>query len=112
MPEHMQIDGAWTSHLQSEVSLEIDDLSLVSKYNFGTRTADFFFCSVCGVVPMVLSEIDGKTYAVVNVNTFGDTPGLTFSNSSTDFDGEDTGGRLERRQLNWIPNVRFDASAA
>ncbi len=105
-------NGAWTSHPQSEVFLEIDDLSLVSKYNFGTGTADFFVCSVCGVVPIVLSEIDANLYAVVNVNAFNDTPGLSFSKSSTDFDGEDTGGRLERRQRNWIPNVRFDASAA
>ena len=25
----------------------------------------------------------------------------------TDFDGEDTGARLQRRERNWIPNVRI-----
>jgi len=104
-------NGAWTSDSHSMVSLKIGDLSLLSKYNFGTRTADFFVCSVCGVVPIVLSEIDDNLYAVVNVNVFGETPDFTFSSSSTDFDGEDTGSRLERRQRNWIPDVRFHASA-
>ena len=100
--------GAWTSHRESELVLTNKDDSLVSKYRFGTNTADFYVCSVCGVVPFVVSEIDGRTYAVVSVNAFAAVPGYTFSSSATDFDGEDTGSRLERRQRNWIPAVRFD----
>ena len=103
--------GAWTSHRNSELVVEIDDRSLVSKYNFGTKTADFYVCSVCGVVPLVLSEIDDRQYAVVNVNTFEDIGRLSLSSSSTNFDGEDTGSRLERRKCNWIPNVLLNASA-
>lgn len=102
--------GAWTSHPKSELFLTIDDLSLISKYRFGTGTAEFYVCSVCGVVPIVLSEIDDKIFAVVNVNAFADTRDLTLSRSSTDFDGEDSGSRLERRQRNWIPKVRLGKS--
>ncbi len=101
--------GAWTSHPESGVSITITDESLVSRYNFGTRTADFIVCSSCGVVPVVVCEIGEHQYAVVNVNTFEDTPGLTLSTSSTNFEGEDTGSRLERRQRNWIPDVQFSA---
>ena len=97
--------GAWTSHRNSELAIEVDDRSLVSAYRFGTKTADFCVCSVCGVAPFVLSEIDGNRYAVVNVNTFDDVGGLSYSRSRSDFDGEDTGSRLERRKRNWIPNV-------
>ena len=61
-------------------------------------------------MPFVLSEIDGKLYAVVNVNTFANLEALNISVTSTDFDGEDAGSRLERRQRNWIPNVNFDKS--
>lgn len=103
--------GAWTSHNHSELRVQIDDASLVSKYRFGTGTADFFVCSVCGVVPFVVSEIDDNLYAVVNVNVFGDIPRVSFSSSATDFDGEDTGSRLERRKRNWIPVVRISARA-
>lgn len=97
--------GAWTSHRSSELAIEVDDHSLVSTYRFGTRTADFYVCSVCGVAPFVLSDIDGKRYAVVNVNTFDDSGGLSYSSSRSNFDGEDTGSRLERRKRNWIPRV-------
>lgn len=99
--------GAWTSNRSSELAVRVDDDRLVSKYRFGTKTADFYVCSVCGVVPFVACEVDDVTYAVVSVNAFSDTAGFTFSSAATDFDGEDTGSRLERRQRNWIPNVRF-----
>ena len=97
--------GAWTSHRDSDLTIAIDSESLVSKYRFGTKTADFVICSVCGVTPLVLCEIDGTLYSVVNVNTFEDADRISFSSSVTDFDGEDTGGRLERRKRNWIPQV-------
>lgn len=99
--------GAWTSHPRSELDVAIADESLVTKYSFGTKTADFYVCSVCGVVPLVLSVLDDKLYAVVNVNSFEDVDSFSFSESSTDFDGENVGARLERRKQNWIANVRF-----
>lgn len=104
--------GAWTSHRKSELSIEVRDMSFVSKYAFGTKTAEFYICSVCGVVPIVLSTIDGRQYGVVNVNTFSLTDGFSFSSTSTNFDGEDTGNRLERRKNNWIPTVVMGSPAA
>ncbi len=97
--------GAWTSHRSSELTVDIIDESIVSRYKFGTKTADFYICSACGIVPFVLSEIDKQTYAVVNVNTFHDGDSISFSSSTTNFDGEDTANRLERRKRNWIPSV-------
>ncbi len=104
--------GSWTSHRCAELAAEIGDLSSVSKYQFGTKTADFYVCSVCGVAPFVLSEIDNTQYAVVNVNSFENIDISSFSSSSTNFDGEDTGSRLERRQRNWIPNVQISTAAS
>lgn len=101
--------GAWTSHPDSGLQVRIDDPSSVSKYNFGTKTADFFVCSRCGVVPVVISEIDAKSHAVVNVNAFEDIGSLSMSSSATNFDGEGVGDRLDRRQRNWISEVHFSA---
>jgi hypothetical protein len=103
--------GAWTSHRSAELVVEINDRSLVSNYNFGTKTADFCVCTVCGVVPFVLCEIDDRQYAVVNVNTFQEVGSFSFSSAPTNFDGEDTKGRLDRRKRNWISNVRLDGFA-
>ena len=99
--------GSWTSHRNSRLSITIADRSATFNYQVGTRTADFYICKVCGVVPFVLSEIDDRFYAVVNVNSFEGTNQLKFSSSSTNFDGEDVGSRLERRKRNWISDVRI-----
>lgn len=102
--------GAWTSHRQAELVADIDDASIVSKYRFGTATAEFYVCSACGSVPFVTSEIDNTLYAVVNVHTFDGADTLSFTESSIDFDGEETDDRLGRRKRNWIPNVRISVS--
>ncbi|MGI9221232.1 MAG: GFA family protein [Woeseiaceae bacterium] len=99
--------GEWTSHREAELDVRIDDDSRVSRYQFGTSTADFHICSTCGVVPFVVSEIDEQSYAVVNVNAFEANSGLSFTHSTTDFDGEDVDSRLDRRRRNWISTVRF-----
>ena len=103
--------GAWTSHQDSDLCIEVDDSSLITRYRFGTETADFWFCSLCGVIPVALSQIDGRQYAVVNVNTFEDIDSLSFCNSSSNFDGEDIESRLGRRKRNWIPDVLLTTSA-
>lgn len=99
--------GSWTSHRLAELEVEIGDSSLVSMYQFGSKTADFYVCSVCGVVPFVLSEIDQRHYAVVNVNSFENIDVSVLQRLPTNFDGEDTDSRLDRRKRNWIPNVRI-----
>jgi hypothetical protein len=81
--------------------------SLVSKYAFGTKTAQFHICRACGVVPLVTSRIDGHLYAVVSVNAFeGVEPSLLKRDSAT-FDGESEEARLARRKRNWIANVEY-----
>lgn len=77
----------------------------MSRYSFATRTAQFVICSRCGVVPFVTSEISGRLYAVVNVNTFEDVDRARFETAATDFDGETTNSRLARRTRSWIPAV-------
>lgn len=104
-------DGSWTSHRNAELDAKIDDPTSVSKYRFGTKTADFYVCSVCGIVPFVVSKIDNQWYAVVNVHAFDDVDTASLPSASTDFDSEDSGSRLQRRQQNWIPNIRMFPSS-
>ena len=62
--------GVWTSAPGGELKVTVSDSSLVSRYMFGTRTAEFHICTRCGVVPVVTSRIDERLYAVVSVNAF------------------------------------------
>jgi hypothetical protein len=99
--------GSWTSHRDAKLAAEVRDASVVSKYRFGTGTADFYVCSRCGAVPFVTSAIGDHLYAVVNVNTFENVDPSSLVRTTTSFDGEGTGDRLERRQRNWIRTVQI-----
>jgi len=103
--------GVWTSNPAARLRVAVRDPAQVSTYNFGSRTADFHVCRSCGVVPLVTSRIDGRLYAVVNVNTFGDLDRARVKVTPASFEGEENDARLERRRQNWIGDVRFDASA-
>jgi len=99
--------GVWTSNPRGTLSVTVKDRSAVSKYAFGTKTADFHICARCGVVPVVTSTIDGHLYAVVSVNAFEAVdPGL-LKRAAADFEGEDEAARLARRKRGWIADVRF-----
>jgi hypothetical protein len=101
--------GVWTSHPRSRLVVVIRDAALVSRYAFGTETATFHVCARCGAVPVVTSDIEGTTHAVVNVNTFEGVDQARLRRSAADFEGEDTADRPARRKRNWIPEVAFRA---
>jgi hypothetical protein len=99
--------GVWTSNPNGALKVTVKDPALVSKYTFGTKTAEFHTCTRCGVVPLVTSRIDGRLYAVVSVNAFEDVEPSLLRRASASFDGESEGTRLARRKLNWIANVEI-----
>ena len=102
--------GVWTSNPRGRLTVTIRDRSLVSPYRFGTQTATFHICSRCGAVPIVTSEIDGHTYAVVNVNVLENVDPASLRRSAADFEGEDLASRLGRRKRNWIAAVQVQSA--
>jgi hypothetical protein len=101
--------GLWTSCPTGSLSITVRQPELVSKYSFGTRTADFHVCSSCGVVPVVTSRIEGRLYAVVSVNAFQDVDPALVRRAAATYDGESESTRLARRKLNWIADVEIHA---
>jgi hypothetical protein len=99
--------NVWSSGPGTALEVEVDDPALVSKYAFGTRTAEFHVCGRCGVVPVATSRIEGVVYAVVNVNALEGVDPALLRRVSVDVEGEETDARLARRQKNWITRVRF-----
>jgi len=99
--------GVWTSCPTGSLKVTVKDQSLVSKYDFGTKTAQFHICSKCGVVPVVTSRIDGRLYAVVSVNAFEGVEPSLLRRASATFEGESEDARLKRRKKNWIANVEY-----
>ena len=103
--------GVWTSDPTASLAIHIRKPSAVTNYRFGTETATFRICAHCGVVPCVTSEIDGRLYAVVNVNSLEHVDPSMLQRASANFDGEDTQSRLARRARNWIADVRIEGAS-
>ena len=101
--------GLWTSCPTGSLRITIRQPALVSRYSFGTRTAEFQVCSSCGVVPVVTSRIDGRLYAVVSVNAFQDVNPVLLKRAAARYDGESESARLARRKLSWIADVEVQA---
>jgi hypothetical protein len=99
--------GVWTSCPTGLLTVSIRTPSSVSRYSFGTRTAEFHVCSACGIVPVVTSEIGGNLYAVVSVNSFENVAPALLRRASATFATENEETRLARRARSWIPRVVF-----
>lgn len=99
--------GVWTSNPRGALDVKVEDPGKVSRYAFATGTADFHICARCGVVPLVSCTLDGKVYAVVNVNAFDNVDPAIVRKAPITFEAEEMGSRLARRKRTWIPEVRF-----
>ena len=99
--------ASYTSHPDSELTIAVRDKDDITRYRFGHETADFIFCPHCGGMMFALCELDGTTYAVININHFENLNQDEMIHSQTDFDEEDIEGRLARRKRNWTPTVKF-----
>lgn len=103
--------AVWTSCPGGTLKVAVREPASVSRYSFGSKTAQFHICSKCGVVPVVTSRIDGRLYAVVSVNALeGIAPSL-LRHASASFDDESEAARLARRKRNWIADVEYVESA-
>jgi hypothetical protein len=99
--------GVWTSHPAGALKIRVQDPALVSKYAFGTRTAEFHVCARCGIAPVVTSRIDDQLYAVVSVNALEGVDPALLRHSPANLEGESTEARLARRKRNWIADVQI-----
>src|SRR5262245_23923260 len=104
--------GVWTSNPGGTLNVVIKDPALVSRYAFGTHTAEFHICTRCGVVPVVTSRVDDRLYAIVSVNAFDDVDPTLLHHASMNLDSEGAKSRLQRRKRNWIANVQIVEGAA
>jgi hypothetical protein len=99
--------GVWASAPGGALEVRVKEPDRVSRYAFGTRTAEFHICARCGIVPVVTSRIEGRLYAVVSVNAFEGLDPARIRRAPASFDGEGEGDRLARRKRSWIANVTF-----
>jgi hypothetical protein len=101
----------YTSDPDGAVRITIREADLVTRYRFGTRTADFLLCKTCGV--FVAAYMPESALAVINVNAL-DARAEFLANELkvADFDAETLEQRLARRKARWTPVRSFDVTPA
>jgi hypothetical protein len=72
------------------------------RYRFGTGTTDFLFCGTCGIYVGAVAELDGATYATLNLNAFDDSH-RELAATPVSYDGETAEEKAERRRRKWTP---------
>ena len=82
-----------------------DDWSVVSRYRFGTGTADFLVCRRCGIYLGAVTETAAGTRMVTNTNCLEDRALFTGVSAPTDHNKETVESRIARRAANWTPTT-------
>lgn len=91
-----------TSDPDGAMEIVVREPTLLVRYRFGLRTADFLICANCGCyVGAYLPDANGG-WMTVNVNTFAEPP-IDMPLVPHDFDAEDSAARIARRKARWTP---------
>jgi len=91
------------SEPDGELRFEIRDRTRLRRYRFGLRTADFLLCGHCGVYVGAVIATEHGSFGIVNLRTLSDAPDDLADPVPVDYDSEDTGARIERREEKWMP---------
>ena len=79
----------------------------MQRYRFALKTADFLLCRDCGVYIGAVIETDKARFGIINTRTLDDSVPATADAEAISYDGEDTGGRVGRRESRWAPVTDF-----
>lgn len=102
-------DALSISDSAGSIAFTADRPDALQKYRFGLGTADFLLCRECGVYIGALIETAGKAYGIVNLHAFREMPAGHPAAVPVSYDGEDVGGRVERRAGRWTPVEKYPA---
>jgi hypothetical protein len=86
-----------------QAKVTVSDLSLVQRYRFGSRTADYLLCRSCGVYIGAVSDTLSGARAVINTLCLKDRDLSTREAARTDRDDESAEVRMARREATWMP---------
>jgi hypothetical protein len=93
-----------------KADLWASDWSLVEKYRFGSRTADYLLCRRCGVYVGAVCETPAGWRSVINTLCLDDRAAFSGEAERPDYDGEAVEARLARREAKWMPAAMHDAA--
>lgn len=76
---------------------------LLQRYRFALQTADFLLCHNCGVyIGAIIATAKGR-FGIINTHALSEQPADIAAVQPISYDGENTGGRVSRREDRWTP---------
>ena len=96
-------DALSMSDPQGRIEFSAADSSLLQRYRFALRTADFLLCRNCGVYIGAVIETGSGRYGIINTHCLAPVPESIAAVAPVSYDGEDTSGRVTRREARWTP---------
>jgi hypothetical protein len=92
-----------TSDPAGQMAFLIREPALISRYQFGLRTAEFMICGRCGAYVGARMEAGPQAYGIINVRALSPMPVGLPDPMPMSYDGEDVGARGRRREARWTP---------
>lgn len=96
-------DALSTSDPGGRLSFRAADRSMLQRYRFALKTADFLLCRNCGVYIGAVIETPAGRFGILNTHALTPLPGNIAGVAPISYEGEDTGGRVARREERWTP---------
>ena len=94
-------DALSTSDPTGTIAFEASSPELLQRYRFGLKTADFLLCRQCGVYIGAIIETPNGHFGIINIHALVDPQPSMSRSEPISYDGEDTGGRVSRREERW-----------
>ena len=95
--------GISTSDPAGTVEFTVTDPTLLQRYRFGQRTADFLICKRCGCYIGAVLESEVGTYGIVNLTMLVNAPPDLKEPEPMSYDAESERSRIGRRERRWTP---------
>jgi hypothetical protein len=80
--------------------------SLLQRYRFAARSADFMLCRTCGVYLGARFESSKGSFGILNAQTLRPIPATLAAPELKDYSGESLAERLARREARWTPLLK------
>lgn len=96
-------DALSTSDPAGDIRFHASDGPQLQRYRFALKTADFLLCRNCGVYIGAVIETDKGRFGIINTHSLTEAPDDIAGVAPISYDGEDTGGRVTRREDRWTP---------
>jgi hypothetical protein len=88
---------------QGRATIRVRDETQLSRYQWGTRSAEFLVCRNCGGYAGAVMTSGARKYMVVNVNLVDDPSQFTQPAVPVNYDAETPEERRKRREAVWTP---------